>query len=375
MYEMRVLMATPSFYPIEGGTERIVQNLSIELNKSGVHVDVMTFNMDRKWNPKWHGKIEKIQGVTIFKVPALNWLPITHSPRVTLGINLIPGKFKHLMKEYDIIHFHEAEFSFPFFSHFVKKPKILHLHGLRFGYYERYRLSNIILKTAADLYLSISKQIQRELAILGIPRNRIVYFPNAVNTKVFYPGEKLDDTILYVGRITPDKGLHILLRSLSYVKRPVRLVIIGPPDWSSEYCRNIFQLIKSENSKGKHKVEYLGRVDQTELIQWYQRASIFVLPSFYEPFAVAILEAMSCGTPVISTYAGGIPEVVKNGETGILVPTNNPFKLAEAIDYLLDNIDVRIKIGQAARRRVAENFALEVLVKKLREIYEKVVNN
>jgi glycosyltransferase involved in cell wall biosynthesis len=294
---------------------------------------------------------------------------------VTLGINLIPGRFKPLMKEYDIVHFHEAEFSFPFFSYFVKKPKILHLHGLRFDYYERYRLTRILLKTAADLYLSISKQIQRELAILGIPRNRIVHFPNAVDTKVFYPGEKLDDTILYVGRITPDKGLHVLLRSLIYVKRPVRLVIIGPLDWSSEYCRNILQLIKSEKSRGKHKVEYLGRVDQTELIQWHRRASIFVLPSFYEPFAVAILEAMSCETPVISTYAGGIPEVVKNGETGILVPINNPLKLAEAIDYLLDNNDVRIKMGQAARSRITENFALEVLVKKLCEIYEKVVNN
>lgn len=120
---MRVLMVTPGFYPIKGGTETMVRNLSIELNKVGVHVDVMTFNMDRKWNPKWREKIEKIDGITVFKVPALNWLPSEHSPRITFGINLIPGRFRHWMKEYDIIHFHEAEFSFPLFSYFVKKTQ------------------------------------------------------------------------------------------------------------------------------------------------------------------------------------------------------------------------------------------------------------
>ena len=57
---MRVLMVTPSFYPVKGGTETMVRNLSIELNKVGVHVDVMTFNMDRKWNPKWRKKIENL---------------------------------------------------------------------------------------------------------------------------------------------------------------------------------------------------------------------------------------------------------------------------------------------------------------------------
>jgi len=376
MPKIRVLMVTPGFHPIKGGTETIVRNLSIELNKIGVRTDILTFNMDRKWNPKWKGTTEEIDGITVFKVPALNWLPIVNSPRIKLGINLIPGRFTHLMNEYDIIHFHEAEFSFPFFSYFVKKPKILHLHGIKFDYFKRYHLSRIILKNVADLYLSITKQMKNELIMLGIPKDKIVYFPNAVDPKIFQPKEKkVNNTILFVGRIAPDKGLHVLLKSLNYIKNFIDLKIIGPSDWNLYYYQKILRWIEIENRKGKHNIKYLGHVDQPILIQEYQKASIFVLPSLFEPFGIVLLEAMSCKTPVVATYVGGIPEIVKNGENGILVPRNNPLKLAEAIDYLLENEDVRIKFGEAGRKWVIENFSIEALIKKLCKIYEVVLNN
>jgi glycosyltransferase involved in cell wall biosynthesis len=237
-------------------------------------------------------------------------------------------------------------------------------------------LSRFILKTAADLYLSITKQMKNELIMLGIPKNKIVYFPNAVDTKIFQPGEKkVDNTILYVGRIVPDKGLHVLLKSLNYMKISLDLEIIGSPDWNLDYYQNIRRLIEIENRRGRHKIRYLGRVDQTGLIEGYQKASIFVLPSFFEPFGIVLLEAMSCETPVVATHAGGIPEVVKNGENGILVPVNNPLKLAEAIDYLLENKDVRIKFGKTGRKWVTENFSIEILVKRLCKIYETMLNN
>lgn len=375
---MRVLMVTPSYYPIEGGTETMVRNLSIELNKVGVHVDVMTFNMDRKWNPRWRKKIEKIDGITVFKIPALNWLPIEHSPRITSRLNVIPGIFTHLMKEYDIIHFHEAEFSFPFFSHFVKKPKILHLHGIRFDYFKRYHLSRFLLKTAADLYLSLTKQMKKELVMLGIPKDKIEYLPNAVDLKIFQPKEqKLDNSILYVGRIAPVKGLHTLLKSLKYIQTPVDLEIIGPPGWNLDYYQNMLRLIDIENRRGNHKIRYLGHVDPNHpsLIKGYQRASIFVLPSFYEAFGVVLLEAMACETPIISTYTGGTPEIIINGVNGLVVPVNSAVKLAEAINYLLENKDVRIRFGKAGRSMVTDNFSIEVVVKKLCKIYEKLINN
>jgi glycosyltransferase involved in cell wall biosynthesis len=368
-------MVIPTYYPIIGGAETVVRYLSMRLNKTGIHVDVMSFNMDRAWSPKWSGKIEKIDGITIFKIPALNWLPILDSPRVKLGVNLIPGRFLNLMKDYDIIHFHEAEFSFPLFSSFVKKPKILHLHGLRRDYFERYYLSRMMLKNAADIYLSLTNQMKRDLIILGISQDRIVNFPNAVDTDVFYPQEKLDDQVLYVGRITPDKGLHILLRSLRYVKKSVSLKIAGPLDCVPDYYHNILALIQDENQRGIHNIEYLGKVDQTTLVKLHQKSSIFVQPSTYEPFSIAVLEAMSCETPVVATKVGGMPEVIEDRETGIIVPVNNPLKLARAIGYLLENKDIRMRFGEAGRKRVKKNFTVDVLVKKLFTIYEKMIDN
>jgi glycosyltransferase involved in cell wall biosynthesis len=368
-------MVIPTYYPIVGGAESVVRYLSMGLSKMGIHADVMSFNMDRAWSPKWSGKIEKIDGITIFKIPGLNWLPILHSSRVKLGVNLIPGRFLNLMKDYDIIHFHEAEFSFPLFSSFVRKPKILHLHGLRRDFFERYYLSRMMLKNAADIYLCLTNQMKRDLATLRISQDRIVNFPNAVDTEVFYPQEKLDGQVLCVSRITPEKGLHILLRSLRYVKKSVSLKIAGPLDCASDYYRKILELIQDENQSGIHNIEYLGKVDQTTLQKLHQKASIYVQPSTYEPFSIAVLEAMSCETPVIATKVGGMPEVIENGETGIIVPADNPLKLAEAINYLLENKDIRVRFGEAGRKRVKKNFTVEVLVKKLIKIYEKMTDN
>ena len=366
-------MVTPSYYPIKGGTETVVQNLSVDLNRMGVQVDVMTFNMDRKWNPKWRGKIEKIDGITVFKIPALNWMPIEHSPRITLGVNLIPGRFTNLLKRYDVIHFHEADFSFPLFSFLVRKPKIFHLHGFSIDFYKRYFLSRLMFKHVADVYISISHRMVKKLVELGIPQNKIRYLPNGVDIKLFHPiKNKENNLVLFVGRITFDKGLHVLLKSLTYLEKPIHLVIIGPSDWDVEYFHEMLKQIADENKKGPHKITYLGAQDHTNIMKWYQRAAIFVLPSFGEAFPVVNLEALSCETPVVATDVGGIREVISDGENGILVPPNNAVRLAEAIQYLLDNKDIRIKFGREGRKWVAKNFSSKAVTEKLCRIYKEI---
>lgn len=367
-------MVTPTFQPIKGGAETVVQNLSTALSMIGVHVDIMTFNMDQLWHPKWSGRTEKFGSATVYKIPALDWLPIVHSPRINFGINLIPGRFRHVMREYDVLHFHQAEYSFPLFSFSVKRPKILHLHGLRLNYYKRYWLSRMLLRKTANIYLSLSLQMKKDLISLGISEDKIIHFPNTVDTKIYCPKEeKTSNTILYVGRITPDKGLHVLLRSLKYAKNSLSLKIIGPiSDFDLNYYRIISSMIKKENMIGRHKIEYLGVVTREELLNCYQDASIFVLPSLYEPFGVVILEAMSCGTPVIATNVGGVPEIIGNCKNGILLPSNDHVSLAAAIDYLMENGDLRVSLGKTAREYVIENYSTENLTKVLCTIYERL---
>jgi len=330
--------------------------------------------MDRKYAPKWKGKIEKIDGITVFKIPALNWLQIEQSPRISLGVNLIPGRFTNLLREYDIIHFHEVDFSFPFFSFLVKKPKVLHLHGIHIDFFKRYHLSRIIFKHVADYYITITRQMEKDLTKLGITTNRIIYLPNSIDVNSFHPkGEKEDNLLLYLGRIVPVKGLHVLLESLRYVKQSTCLVIAGPIG-DFKYYQYITEQIERENRKGRHKVTYLGTVPQQELIRIYQKASIFILPSFWEAFPVTILEALSCETPVITTPVGGNPEVIRNFENGILVPVNDTSKLAEAVNYLLDDKDRRLEMGRKGREWVIKNFSAEVIARRLRRIYQEMTS-
>ena len=373
---MRVLMVTPAYYPIRGGTETVVRNLSLGLNKTGVHTDVLTFNMNRRWNPAWKGKIEKIDGLNVFKIPALNWLPIEHSPRITLGMNLIPGRFTNILKSYDIIHYHEADLSFPLFSLFIRKPKIFHLHGFDVDFYKTYHLSRFIFKHVADLYISLYEHMKKNLVELGIPEDQIRHLPNGIDVNIFRPrGKKEDNLVLFVGRITFTKGLHILLKSLVYLKKSIHLVIIGPPDWDVEYFQEMLRRIDGENKKGPHRITYLGAQDQTNVVRWFQKAAIFVLPSFKEAFPIVNLEALSCETPVVATNVGGISEVVRDGTNGILVPPNSAIRLAEAMQYLLDYEDIRIKFGREGRKWVVKHFSSEVSVKRLYKIYKEMLNN
>ena len=372
---MRVIMVTPCYYPVKGGTETTVRNLAIALNKSKVQTDVMTFNMNQIRKPRWRGRIERIDGITIYRIPALDWIPIKHSARVTAGVNFIPSRFTHILKNYDIIHFHEFELSFPFFSFFAKKPKIIHLHGIDYDFLKRHHISRFLLKHLVKVYISISKRMKKELKDLGIPENKIVYLPNSIDTSLFKPKKgKEENMLLFVGRISASKGLHILVESLQYLKENVHLVIIGPPDWDINYHQNILKMIEKENRKGKHEIRYLGALEQTELVEWYQRASLFILPSFAEGLPVTILEALACETPVIATPVGGIPEIIQNYKTGILVPRNDCKKLAKAIQYLLENRDARSRMGQEGRKHVVKSYSLKSACKKLCAIYEQLID-
>jgi rhamnosyl/mannosyltransferase len=343
----------------------------------GVHADVMTFNMNEKWKPLWRREIQNIDGVTVFRMPALNCVPITHSGRWTFRVNLIPGRFTDLLKKYDIIHFHDdSDLSFPLFSYFVRKPKILHLHSFFVDYYKKYFLSRYIFKNVADVYIAFTKSMENQLTHLGITKDKIRVLPNFVEIKDFHSAEKkIDNLLLFVGRVTEWKGLHVLLKSLSYLEKPVQLAIIGPPDWDVDYFEKVTMMITQENERGLHKITYLGATNHDEVMEWCEKASIFVCPSFYEIFPVSVLEALSCETPVVGSNVGGIPEIIENYKNGILVPPGSALKLAEAMQYLLENENVRKKFGEEGKQRIAKNFSSEIVVKKICKLYDEMVES
>jgi len=240
-------------------------------------------------------------------------------------------------------------------------------------------LSRHVFKKVADIYIVVSTSLLHLLYSLGIPKTKIRVVPNGVDAKRFHPNNKIrmENLILFVGRLVPKKGLLVLLNSLKLLKTPVRLAIIGPPPWppNPKYFHEILKLVKRINEETFHRVEYLGVLEKEEIIKWYQKASVFICPSFSEPFGIVNLEALACETPVIASNVGGIPDVVTDHKNGILVPPNDVVRFAQAIQYLLDNERTRRKFGKEGRRLVSEFFSNEVVVKRLCEIYSEIMSN
>lgn len=371
-------MITPFYYPIIGGSETQIENLAINLNKMGMLTDIVTFNFDEMMRPLPFKKIERINGLRVIKTPAFDFLPIRHN-KINFMVNFIPRKFIQILNEYDVLHFHnETDLTLPVFSHKIRKPKVFHLRCLNVTYpiFKRNFVCRHLLRKIANVYIAQSTYVSHLLLDLGIPNNKIEVIPNAIDVSIFKSvGEKAKNRLLYVGRIEDYKGLHVLLKSLRLIRVPVELLIIGPMVGEPNYHRKIMRLITEISEKTVHKVVYLGPKKSRELLQYYQSASVVVMPSLSESFGNVILESLACETPVIASSVGGIPEIISSYENGILVPPNNEVKLAEAIQYLLSDEDIRQRLGRCGRKIVMEKYSLEVVTQKLLGVYKKLLED
>ena len=192
--------------------------------------------------------------------------------------------------------------------------------------------------------------------------------------------------VLFVGRITRQKGIIHLVRALPHLDPGFQVVLCaGAPD-TTEIEEEMKSAVEAAQQE-RPGVVWIGEMlPKSEIIALYSGAEVFVCPSIYEPFGIINLEAMACGTPVVASAVGGIPEVVVHGETGLLVPVEQmnvapfepvnadtfAFHLAEAINELMRDEARRRSMGEKARRRVEENFSWEAIARKTAELYRVV---
>ena len=186
--------------------------------------------------------------------------------------------------------------------------------------------------------------------------------PPGVDSTLFQPVDKAEARrtlgvpdnrrlVLYVGRVEPLKGLDILLRAVALLdaSSDTRALIVGgslEEDAELEHLKRL--AIELDISD---MVTFTGSVEQEGLSTYYSAADVFVLPSWYESFGLAALEAMSCGTPVVVSRVGGLSTFVENGKSGYLVPWRCPEPFAQSMDTLLANPLLRNAMGKAARRK------------------------
>jgi glycogen synthase len=190
--------------------------------------------------------------------------------------------------------------------------------------------------------------------------------------------------LLFVGRITRQKGIIYLVRAIEYMTSDFQVVLCaGAPD-TPEIAAEMKEAVENAVKK-RHRLVWIEEmVDRNAVVELYSRAAVFCCPSIYEPFGIINLEAMACETAVVASAVGGIKEVVVNGETGFLVPLEqmkeSPFEptnpeefsrdLAAKINQLMADPALREKFGKAGRKRAEENFSWSTIARRTKALYE-----
>lgn len=194
-------------------------------------------------------------------------------------------------------------------------------------------------------------------------------FPLNRNVADFDKKYKTKDkkVILFTGRLISHKGVKYLVKAAKDIKGEIFLVGDGP---EKQYLTNLI------DQKQLSNVRLIGYLTGQKLIDMYYRADVFVAPSVWdEPLGLTILEAMAAKTPVIATRKGGIPLLVKHGHNGLFVKPRNSQKIAEACNKLLENDELRKKLGENARKTIEEQFNWKKIAIKFDRLYRKVHPN
>jgi len=184
-------------------------------------------------------------------------------------------------------------------------------------------------------------------------------------------GHKTEKFILYVGVLIPRKGVHFLLESFAQIADEIKdanLVLIGKTD-DDGYARTLTKM--TEHLGIAQRVTFIGPKTQSELAEFMARAEVLVLPSLSEALGRVVLEAMACGTPVIGSAVGGIPDMIQEGETGFLIPPGDVDALAGRLNWILKNPEKATDIGDRARKFAGEFFSEEQYIQNYSDLIER----
>ncbi|MEU6683154.1 glycogen synthase [Streptomyces sp. NPDC046832] len=241
---------------------------------------------------------------------------------------------------------------------------------------------------AADGVIAVSAAMRED--ILGcypaLDPERVHVVHNGIDTSLYRPDHGtdaldrigLDRTrpyVLFVGRITRQKGVPHLLRAVRDIDPAAQVVLCaGAPD--TPEIDQEFRELFGELSAVRDGVFWIPKMlPRPEVIQLLTHAALFVCPSVYEPLGIVNLEAMACGTPVVASAVGGIPEVVDDGTTGLLVPAGDGFEagLARAMDTILGDPGAARRMGEAGRERAVGEFGWDAVARRTVRLYEEIV--
>jgi glycosyltransferase involved in cell wall biosynthesis len=398
-------MLTQFFNPVLGGEERMVEVLGKELVARGHHVAVATLLQEGLPRDELIAglHVHRIRSVTgragwLYAETQRRHLPPTPDPQVVAGLRAV-----FAAEQPDVVHAHNwIVYSYLPLRKRRRAPLVLSLHdyGLvcatkRLMYQERpclgpgpvkcfrcaathysplkgtmtvllHRSSGPFLSRAVDRYLPVSSAVARATGLehSGLPFEVI---PNFVVTDVEPVESARDrsvlsqlppgDFVLFVGDVSTEKGVEVLLEAHADLRPRPPLVLLG---------RDVIHGVRATDGN----VLFLGPVSHGAAVQAMRRSAVVVAPSVWlDPFPLVALEAASVGRPVIAARSGGIPEMVAHEQTGLLVPPGDRSALAAAMQRLLGDPELRARMGEAGATRISSSFSPNAVVPRFEGTY------
>lgn len=259
---------------------------------------------------------------------------------------------------------------FVFLAKILKKRVVGHFHA---GDIEKYypfqsKTGQKIIRlglSLCDRLIAVSNESARELSEIA-PKTKILVIPNAIDTSAFnFKSDKKSPEfvrILFVGAIGKLKGEKDLIEALAILcdkNLNLKVSLLG---YGAENLQGFCDELQIS-----HFIEFLGAVSLEERLGFFEKADIFVLPTYAEAMPMSVIEAMAAGLPVISTKVGGIPELITNEENGFLFDCGDISVLAEKILLLAEDKNLREKLGKKAREKAQKEFDFKQYTKKLRD--------
>lgn len=402
---MKVLFCSREYPPnVYGGAGVHVEYLARELSRL-MEVEVRCFGDQHQQEPQL-----TIQGFKDSQLSLPNTNPALLPIFSTLStcIQMNTGKM-----DVDIVHCHTwyAQFAGILAKLCYGTPLVVTTHSLeplrpwkREQLGRGYDASSWIEKTAiemADAVIAVSQETKQDvLKYFQVDEKKVSVIYNGIDLDQYkvtndtsaldkFGVDKTKHYVLFVGRITRQKGIIHLVNAIKYMNSDIQVVLCaGAPD-TEDIGREMKERVEAVQANRKNVIWIPEMVSKEEVIQLYSHAAVFCCPSIYEPFGIINIEAMACRTPVVASSVGGIKEVVVDGETGILVPlkqkTTAPFEashpdkfaqdLAAGINKLMADEKLRKKMGDNGRARVEKYFDWKAIAKQTEALYKTILSH
>ena len=406
---MHILMLAQFYAPIIGGEERHVQDLAIELVKRGHKVTVATLHTPGA------AEFEVEHGVKIYRIKSTTqrarWLysqaerthaPPLPDPEVVSALRRIVDHERP-----DVVHAHNwFLYSFLPLKLWSRLPLVVSLHDYSLRCTQKrlmrdgsvcsgpslgkciqcaaahhggmtgrvtavaHQLTKPLVRSSVDMFLPVSHATATGN---GLIENRLPFqvIPNFITDNRPASQENIDEYIsqlppdgflIFVGDLSRDKGVDVLLRAYAGLQQAPPLVLIGRkrPDTPADLPKNVM---------------HLGSWPHAAVLEGYRRSSFGLLPSVCpETFGIVVIEAMSMGKPVIASRIGGLPDIIIDGENGFLVPPGNAIALQQSMQRLLDDTKLRARLEEGALQR-SKHFHAQTVVPQVEAVYRTLIQS